>query len=640
MSEPYKIYASQQYVEEKITEAQQSTAESIKYTAQELTDDQKSQARSNIGAEALGSADAALTSANAYTDEKVSGIVNSAPETLDTLNELAAALGNDENFATTVTTQIGNKVDKVDGKGLSTEDYTTEEKEKLAGISTKLSGFENDVGFITSIPAEYATDAIRYSAQTLTDEQKSQARTNIGSISQDELPAAAQSTFGAVKVENVVTNAVGGSGQYNSIYINEAGVIVSAKSVKYFDTMDQVSNQNTVNGNIAVVRSKGTSTIDVVYPAIVFSTTTQSHGWFDGWLIDAEGNYYTCNIKYTGVEVYTSQRKYGLPTPTADDNNKVLFVSEGAPIWTDVSIPSKTSDLTNDSGFLTSIPNEYVTDTELIAKGYLTSYTETDPTVPDWAKQPTKPTYTADEVGALPDTTVIPTNISELTNDSGYLTSIPAEYITETELESKGYLTSYTETDPTVPEWAKAATKPTYTAAEVGALPDDTVIPTKTSDLTNDSGFLTSIPSEYITETELSSYGYLTSYTETDPTVPAWAKEANKPTYTAAEVGALPADTVIPSIDGLATESYVDTAVATKITTPTTATVGQILSVKSVDTNGSPTEWETIDYNFVTEDRVNELITAALATTQSYYTGTSDPEDSLGSDGDIYLKTT
>jgi len=34
-----------------------------------------------------------------------------------------------------------------------------------------------------------------------------------------------------------------------------------------------------------------------------------------------------------------------------------------------------------------------------------------------------------------------------------------------------GFLTSYTETDPTVPEWAKADTKPTYTASEVGAIP-------------------------------------------------------------------------------------------------------------------------------------------------------------------------
>lgn len=39
-------------------------------------------------------------------------LVDGAPETLDTLNELAAALGDDPNFATTITTQLGNKVDK------------------------------------------------------------------------------------------------------------------------------------------------------------------------------------------------------------------------------------------------------------------------------------------------------------------------------------------------------------------------------------------------------------------------------------------------------------------------------------------------------------------------------------------------
>ncbi|MBQ6629322.1 MAG: hypothetical protein IJH65_10985 [Methanobrevibacter sp.] len=58
---------------------------------------------------------------------------------------------------------------------------------------------------------------------------------------------------------------------------------------------------------------------------------------------------------------------------------------------------------------------------------YLTSYTETDPTVPAWAKASTKPIYTASEVGALPSTTVIPTKVSELTNDSGYITSYTDE---------------------------------------------------------------------------------------------------------------------------------------------------------------------------------------------------------------------
>ena len=37
----------------------------------------------------------------------------------------------------------------------------------------------------------------------------------------------------------------------------------------------------------------------------------------------------------------------------------------------------------------------------------------------------------------------VPTNVSAFTNDAGYLTSVPAEYVTETELESKGYLTEH-----------------------------------------------------------------------------------------------------------------------------------------------------------------------------------------------------
>lgn len=52
----------------------------------------------------------------------------------------------------------------------------------------------------------------------------------------------------------------------------------------------------------------------------------------------------------------------------------------------------------------------------------------------------------------------IPTLISYFTND-------------------KGYMTEFTETDPTVPAWAKTENKPSYTAAEVGALPEDTEIP-------------------------------------------------------------------------------------------------------------------------------------------------------------------
>jgi len=48
-----------------------------------------------------------------YVDNAVAGIVNSAPAVLNTLGELAVALGNDPNFATTIAGQIGGKANAV-----------------------------------------------------------------------------------------------------------------------------------------------------------------------------------------------------------------------------------------------------------------------------------------------------------------------------------------------------------------------------------------------------------------------------------------------------------------------------------------------------------------------------------------------
>jgi hypothetical protein len=78
------------------------------------------------------------TKTDAQISAAVSALVDAAPGTLDTLNELAQALGDDANFATTINTALGNRV---------------------------------------------RFDA----AQTLTDPQKAQARTNIDAASATEV---------------------------------------------------------------------------------------------------------------------------------------------------------------------------------------------------------------------------------------------------------------------------------------------------------------------------------------------------------------------------------------------------------------------------------------------------------------------
>ena len=65
--------------------------------------------------------------------------------------------------------------------------------------------------------------------------------------------------------------------------------------------------------------------------------------------------------------------------------------------------------------------------------------------VPAWAKAPQKPEYTAKEVHALPDNTKIPTKVSELTNDKGYLTEHQSlnAYATTEWVKGQNYLTTH-----------------------------------------------------------------------------------------------------------------------------------------------------------------------------------------------------
>ena len=268
---------------------------------------------------------------------------------------------------------------------------------------------------------------------------------------------------------------------------------------------------------------------------------------------------------------------------TPDDNGNVS-----------VDIPKKVSELTNDSG-------------------YITGYTETDPTVPAWAKASTKPSYTksevglgnvdnvkqysasnpppypvnsvngksgavtldADAVGARPNTwmptysdvgarpaTWTPTYTDVGADKSGTASSAVSTHNTKTDAHNdiRLLITALTNRmdalansdDDTLDQMAEVvayikanrdlidqittgkvsvadivnnlttnvSNKPLSAAQGVAlkALIDAITVPTKLSQLTNDSG-------------------YITGYTETDPTVPSWAKAASKPSYSKSEVG-------------------------------------------------------------------------------------------------------
>ena len=113
----------------------------------------------------------------------------------------------------------------------------------------------------------------------------------------------------------------------------------------------------------------------------------------------------------------------GLPEYTAEDNNKILRIVDGDAAWTEDSVyvlgEGESADDAPDAEVVFDVWSE--DDEEGQPEGGITQ--ETDPTVPDWAKQPEKPKYTPEEVGALPASTKIPEKTSDLQNDSGFITA-------------------------------------------------------------------------------------------------------------------------------------------------------------------------------------------------------------------------
>ena len=109
-------------------------------------------------------ADSALASAKSYTDTAISNLINGAPTTLDTLGEIATAMADNADVVEALNDAIGTKVDKVSGKGLSTNDYTTTEKNKLSGIASgaqvNQNAFSNVKVGDTTIAADTTTDTL------------------------------------------------------------------------------------------------------------------------------------------------------------------------------------------------------------------------------------------------------------------------------------------------------------------------------------------------------------------------------------------------------------------------------------------------------------------------------------------------
>ena len=310
-----------------------------------------------------------------------------------------------------------------------------------------------------------------------------------------------------VKVESIAQKAVEESlsGIYYNVMLDEETQVIVQQ--RFSNSSQTWITKVTENDVLVIPIKQGTNLIrwsgndlQTSYMSVFFHNDLSS-----GVLVEESANLLVTNEEDTYLEINNPKgyKFLSIPfwhtTPTMNADNMIVTINQR----------------------ITENPLSYVSEHINNAKMHVT---ETDKA--NWnAKSNFSGSY-----NDLSNKPTIPTKTSQLTNDSGFLTqhqslsgyAKTADHYTKTESDNKyqpkgTYLTSYTETDPTVPTWAKASTKPSYTKSEVGLGNVDNVkqysasnpppypvtsvngstgavtisVPTKTSQLTNDSGFLT-----------------------------------------------------------------------------------------------------------------------------------------------------
>lgn len=273
------------------------------------------------------------------------------------------------------------------------------------------------------------------------------------------------------------------------------------------------SSDTSINLGLATVATSGSYTDLIDKPTNVSSFTNDS-GYIsqiktiNSQSLIGQGNIVIQGSSGTGGDVNTIE--------SISVNNVVQTVDGNKNV--NITIPTDTGDLTNNAGFISS-------------------YTETDPTVSSWAKAVTKPSYDLDEVSdgtirklsnyvpttrkindkalssdvtlSLDDvangsTRKLPTNVSDLSNDTGFITSSSLPTVNNSTITVKKNSDDVGDSFTTNASSAKTINLGLSTVATSGSYSDlsnKPTIPTKVSDLSNDTGFITSsdLPSNHVT---------------------------------------------------------------------------------------------------------------------------------------------
>ena len=277
-----------------------------------------------------------------------------------------------------------NKIDEWDNKSEFDGDYNSLTNKPT--IPTRVSQLTND--------GIYATET--YVQNKIAEAQLSGEEVDLsGFATKDELNAKADVEDIPTKVSQLendkgyLTEHINIDGKVDKV---EGKSLISDSEIERLANVDNYTHPSTHNATMI--------------------TEDETHRF----VTDEERNYWNNKEEknHTHEELHEHDNKNILDNITSekvnDWDNKSEFDGDYNSLTNKPTIPTKVSELENDNNYLTSIPSEYVTETELNNKGYLTEHQD----LSDYA--------TKDDLKTKADTDDIPTKVSQLENDKGYLT--------------------------------------------------------------------------------------------------------------------------------------------------------------------------------------------------------------------------